>query len=115
MDLAATLADMTLRYFQKMGHPKPIKIKIIKKCPKLLRIYRIHCYSHQFLLPIITWLRISLVWKFMLRAMVGDGVWFIETFENDFVFVHLSTKYYKERCWLEFGSSLQIFLEYNSF
>ena len=26
-------------FSENMGHPEPIKIKIIKKCPKLLRIY----------------------------------------------------------------------------
>ena len=40
MDLAVNLADTTSSCFQKtLGHPEPIKIVIIKKCPKLLRIY----------------------------------------------------------------------------
>ena len=40
MDLAVYLADTTSQYFlENMGHPLPIKIAIIKKCPNLLRIY----------------------------------------------------------------------------
>ena len=40
MDLAVNLADTTSRYFPKnMGHPEPMKIIIIKKYPKLWRIY----------------------------------------------------------------------------
>ena len=41
MDLAVNLADTTSRYLKSefMGHPGPIEIVIIKKCPKLLRIY----------------------------------------------------------------------------
>ena len=40
MDLTVNLADITSRYFlENMGHPEPMKIVIIKKCPELLRIY----------------------------------------------------------------------------
>ena len=41
LDLSpVNLADTTSRYFlENMGYPETIKIVIIKKCPKLLRIY----------------------------------------------------------------------------
>ena len=43
MEPAVNLADTAARYFQKtwttLKLPEPIKIVIIKKCPKLLRIY----------------------------------------------------------------------------
>ena len=39
MDLAVNLADTTSKLFtEKEGHPEPIKIAIIKMCPKILRI-----------------------------------------------------------------------------
>ena len=44
MDLAVDIADTTSRYFflENKGHLEPIKIEIIKNCPKLLRIYGIN-------------------------------------------------------------------------
>ena len=44
MDLAVNVADTTSRYFflESKGHLEPIKIEIIKNCPKLLRIYGIN-------------------------------------------------------------------------
>ena len=41
MDLAVNLADQySIKIFsEKVGHPEPIIIIIIRKCPKLLRIY----------------------------------------------------------------------------
>ena len=39
-DLVENLTNTTPRYFLEiMGHPEPIKIVTIKKCPNLLRIY----------------------------------------------------------------------------
>ena len=40
MDLGKNLADSTSRCFsENMGYPELMKIVVIKKCPKLLKIY----------------------------------------------------------------------------
>ena len=39
MDFAINLPDTSSFFSENMRHPEPIKIAIIKKCPKLLRIY----------------------------------------------------------------------------
>ena len=52
MDRAINPADTTSRYFQKIvqGLPEPIKVEIIKKCPKLLRIYGIGLLGYEWMI-----------------------------------------------------------------